>query len=117
MGQKLNAAGGAADPLTNTVPGAYAVGTAGYALGTLPSGLGSVSYTYTVHNGSDSGPLIGAGVTVWVTSDSAGTSYVAGPLITNDLSQVTFLLNPGPLYFWRQRAGWNFTNPDLETVA
>lgn len=34
MGQKLNAAGGAADPLTNAVPGSYAPGTAGYVLGT-----------------------------------------------------------------------------------
>lgn len=33
MGQKLNAAGGAADPLTNAVPGSYAPGTAGYVLG------------------------------------------------------------------------------------
>ena len=34
IGQKINAAGGASDPLTNAVPGAYAAGTAGYVLGT-----------------------------------------------------------------------------------
>lgn len=116
MGQKLNAAGGAADPLLNPVPGAYVSGTAGYALGTLPGGVGSGRYVYTVHSGSDAGPLIGAGVSVWVTSDSAGTNIVAGSLITNDLSQVTFFLNPGTYYFWRQKAGWNFTNPDMEVV-
>lgn len=33
MGQKLNAAGTAGDPWTAAVPGAYAVGTAGYTLG------------------------------------------------------------------------------------
>lgn len=34
MGQKLNSAGGSADPLTNPVPGSYAPGTAGFVLGT-----------------------------------------------------------------------------------
>lgn len=35
-GAALSAAGGAADPLLNAVPGAYAAGTAGYILGNLP---------------------------------------------------------------------------------
>ena len=34
-GAALAAAGGAADPLTNTVPGSYAQGTAGYVLGSI----------------------------------------------------------------------------------
>lgn len=34
-GAALSAAGGAADPLTNAVPGAYASGTAGYVLGAI----------------------------------------------------------------------------------
>jgi len=34
IGQKINAAGGSADPLTNAVPGSYGAGTAGYVLGT-----------------------------------------------------------------------------------
>jgi hypothetical protein len=116
-GQALSAAGGAADPLLNAVPGAYAAGTAGYALGTLPQGVGAVRYTYTVYNGVVGGPLIGAGVTVWVTSDEDGDTVVAGPLITNDLSQVTFFLDVGTYYFWRQRSGWTFTNPDTEVVS
>lgn len=37
-GQALAAAGGAGDPLTNQVPGAYASGTAGHALGRISSG-------------------------------------------------------------------------------
>lgn len=37
-GEKLNAAGSASDPLTNTVPGSYGVGTAGYALGRIGTG-------------------------------------------------------------------------------
>jgi hypothetical protein len=43
MGQKLNAAGGATDPLTNTVPGAYAAGTAGFVLGNLSSDAASIA--------------------------------------------------------------------------
>lgn len=35
IGQKINAAGAAADPLTNQVPGSYAQGTGGYVLGHL----------------------------------------------------------------------------------
>lgn len=38
-GAALSAAGGAADPLLNAVPGSYANGTAGYALGRIASGL------------------------------------------------------------------------------
>jgi hypothetical protein len=37
MGALLTAAGGAADPLANTVPGSYLAGTAGYNLGLIPS--------------------------------------------------------------------------------
>ena len=39
MGQKLNSAGGSADPLTNPVPGSYAPGTAGFAIGNSKPGL------------------------------------------------------------------------------
>jgi len=30
---------------------------------------------------------------------------------------VTFYLDTGTVYVWRQKSGWNFTNPDTETVA
>jgi hypothetical protein len=35
IGQKINAAGGASDPLLNAVPGSYGAGTAGLALGSI----------------------------------------------------------------------------------
>jgi hypothetical protein len=41
IGQKINAAGGASDPLTNDVPGSYAAGTAGHALGNLDATVSS----------------------------------------------------------------------------
>lgn len=59
-GQKLNAAGSVADPLTNIVPGNYISGTAGYILGTLTSGQITVvspvskdGGTITLYRGDD----------------------------------------------------------------
>ena len=51
MGQKLNGAGTAGDPWGTSVPGAYAVGTAGYILGNSGSSGGSGGgLTTTEHN-------------------------------------------------------------------
>lgn len=59
-GAALSSAGGAADPLTNTVPGAYAQGTAGYILGsinpaqvTIVSPVSSDGMAITVLRGDD----------------------------------------------------------------
>lgn len=59
-GAALSAAGGAADPLTNTVPGTYAQGTAGYILGsinpaqvTIVSPVSSDGTAITVLRGDD----------------------------------------------------------------
>lgn len=59
-GAALSSAGGAADPLTNTVPGAYAQGTAGYILGsinpaqvTIVSPVSSDGTAITVLRGDD----------------------------------------------------------------
>lgn len=54
MGQKLNAAGGAADPLTNPVPGNYAAGTAGYEIAATYAkvsslGAGQINYVGPVN--------------------------------------------------------------------
>ena len=43
MGQKLNAAGANADPLLNAVPGSYAAGTAGNALGALSTSNSNIT--------------------------------------------------------------------------
>jgi len=51
MGQKLNAAGSAADPLTNDVPGDYHEGQAGYVIGNMAAevaaAIGSNTVVYT----------------------------------------------------------------------
>lgn len=126
-GDALNdaaAAGAAGDPWDTTLPGAYAAGKAGYILGTnldqkislinQSPGTGAITFTYTLTNSVGGAAISGADV--WVTSDSGGTTVVASGT-TNGSGQVVFYLDAGTYYFWRQKAGWNFTNPDTETVS
>lgn len=57
IGQKINSAGGAADPLTNVVPGSYAAGTAGYAIGTYIDAKISSRSTLNAATVSYAGPV------------------------------------------------------------
>jgi len=76
-------------------------------------GLGSSANTYTVTDGTN--PI--ADVKVWVTTDLAGTNTIASGY-TNDSGQVTFYLNAGTTYYlFRDKAGYDFTNPDTEVAA
>lgn len=77
-------------------------------------GAGAVTFVYTVTNSVDSQPI--PGVDVWVTTDEAGTNVVARGT-TDAGGEVTFYLDAGTAYFWRQLAGWTFTNPDTEVVG
>lgn len=77
-------------------------------VGSGPTGPGAVTFVYTCKD--DEGNVI-ADAEVWVTSDSAGANQVAGTLLTNAAGQVTFTLNTGTQYLWRQKSGVNFTNP------
>lgn len=74
---------------------------------------GSISWPVTVKDG---GGLPLDGVDVWVTTDVGGTNIVARGT-TNALGIVTFMLDAGLYYFWKQLAGINFTNPQSDTVA
>lgn len=75
---------------------------------TSVAGIGSVSNTVTVEVGG----VAEAGVDVWVTSDEAGATVVAGTLQSDALGQVVFWLDPGTYWVWQQKSGFNFTNPD-----
>ena len=77
-------------------------------------GAGAIEWTYTLTD-ADTGAAID-GASVWVTTDSAGTDVIASGT-TDDAGQVTFYLDAGVRYIWRSRAGYNFTNPDQETIA
>lgn len=78
------------------------------------TGAGAVTFTYTLTSSIDSAPIPDAAV--WVTTDAAGEEIVASGS-TDAAGQVTFYLDAGTYYLWRQKAGWNFSNPDTETVA
>ena len=75
---------------------------------------GAIEWTYTVTD-EDTAALLD-GVAVWVTTDAAGTNVIASGT-TNDSGVVIFHLDAGTRYVWRSRAGYNFTNPDVEVIA
>jgi hypothetical protein len=76
-------------------------------------GSGSVVFIYTLTDSTTGLPI--AGALIWVTTDLAGLNPVAQGY-SNALGQVQFMLAPGNAYFWRQKAGYTFVNPDLEVV-
>jgi len=80
------------------------------------AGSGAITFTYTLYTDEDAetGPI--ADVAVWVTTDSGGSNVVASGT-TNVSGAVVFYLSAGTYYFWRQKSGYNFTNPDTETVS
>jgi hypothetical protein len=133
-GVKLNSAASAGDPMATVVPGAYGTTTAGYKIGTFLDvavssrasgavggvvGSGSRSYPITVTRPDGVTPI--EGVSVWVSTDSAGANVVAGTLVTDTLGRINtttgFMLDPGAYYLWRQHGSWNFSNPTAFTVT
>jgi len=78
-------------------------------------GAGAIEWTYTVTD-DDTGALLD-GVSVWVTTDSAGANVIASGT-TNDSGVVTFYLDAAAArYIWRSRAGYTFDNPDVEVIS
>jgi hypothetical protein len=80
---------------------------------------GSVEFTYTVVSSVTGLPL--SGVSVWISTDIAGTNVVwSGTTdlfgIARDVLLAKPFLDPGPFYFWRSLSGYGFQNPDLEVV-
>jgi hypothetical protein len=125
-GDALNDAGGsAADPWDTALPGAYTSGKAGWILGTRldaqvssisgnSPGAGANEWTYTLTETGSGDPI--ADADVWVTTDAPGTNVVASGR-TDQTGEITFYLDSGTVYVWRQKSGYNFTNPDTEVVA
>ncbi len=97
--------------------------TSGYVM--LPTGNANVVASDTTGPGSiewdliinDAGGDPIDGCAVWITTDEAGSDTIAGTLYTDALGQVTFMLDAGTYYVWRQRTNYTFTNPDTTTVS
>lgn len=79
---------------------------------------GAIEYTYTVTDGSD--PI--EGVDVWVTTDLAGANVIwlgvtDASGVARDLNDEKPFLDAGTYFFWSQKAGYSFSNPDTEVVS
>ena len=77
-------------------------------------GSGSIEWEYTLTSSVGGTPI--ADADIWVTTDSAGANVVASGK-TDAFGKMTFFLDAGTYYVWRQKSGFNFDNPDVETVS
>jgi len=71
------------------------------------SGPGAAPYVITI-NDPGGNPL--DGVNVWISTDLAGVNVIANGF-TDSFGNVTFMLDAGTYYAWKQLAGYSFTNP------
>lgn len=79
------------------------------------AGTGAITWTYTLTNSVNGQPI--ADADVWVTSDAQGLNVLASGK-TDQAGVVTFFLDAAAaVYVWRQKSGWNFSNPDVEQIA
>ena len=83
--------------------------------GVCTLGVGAITWAYTLTSDVAPNPPI-ADADAWVTTDLAGTNVVASGR-TNAAGVVTFFLDAGTVYVWRQKSGWDFDNPDSEVVV
>jgi hypothetical protein len=77
-------------------------------------GVGAITWPYNVVDSQTGYPL--ADCDVWATTDAAGQNVVASGKTDNN-GDVTFYLDAATYYIWRQKAGYNFANPDTEIVV
>lgn len=82
--------------------------------GVTTVGAGSNTVTLTIKNQSS---VVVEGAAVWVTTDIGGNNVVAGTSYTDTNGQVTFKLDDGTYYSWKQLAPHIFTNPEVFVVA
>jgi len=100
-------------------PGSSTAGVEVVGLGAMESNsttvvnAGSETWVLTVES---SGVPV-AGVECWVSTDIAGSNTVAGTSTTDDFGMVTFYLDVGTYYLWRDSSTHTFPNPTAFTVS
>lgn len=106
-------------PLSIKVTGAGAVQqNLVYAVrASTPAGL---SFTYVASNTATLLPE--SGVAVWISTDIGGSNVIWSGVtdafgVARDSDGILPLLDPGTYYFWSQKEGFSFTNPDAEVVS
>lgn len=108
--------GGTFDPATDSLESIREMEATIYtAIGATTTGAGAITWVYTLTSTASGNPPI-ADADIWVTTDLAGLNVVASGR-TNQYGQVTLYLDAGTVYVWRQKSGYDFTNPDIETVV
>jgi len=75
---------------------------------------GPSEWTYIAYETGGTTPI--SGVDIKVTSDISGNSVIASG-VTNSSGQVVLSLWPNQtIYVWRIKAGYTFSNPDVEVI-
>ena len=78
-------------------------------------GGGSLEVTITITD-ADSNPIPNANV--YLTSDAAGTTIIAGPVLTNASGVTpTLSVDAGTVYRWCSAADYTFTNPESVVIS
>jgi hypothetical protein len=89
----------------------------GYVTRTLTSGgtgSGAIAWNYTLTRSDNGQPI--ADADIWVATDALGVNVIASGR-TDQNGVVTFYLDAGQIFIFRQKSGFNFTNPDQEVVS
>ena len=77
-------------------------------------GSGALSCTWTQKD-DDENPMDNC--QIWICTDEAGNNVIAGTLLTNSSGEATFMLDAGTYYVFREKGGYNFTNPQEWSVS
>lgn len=80
---------------------------------------GAIPFTYTVLT---PGLVPIEGADVWVTTDLAGANVIWVGItdsfgVARDADNILPFLDAGTYYFWTQKVGFTFSNPDTEVVS
>lgn len=80
----------------------------------------AIEFTYTVTDSVTLLPI--EGVQIWISTDIAGANVIwsgdtdAFGVARDDAGNLP-RLDPGTVYFWRQKVGYTFVDPDAEVVS
>ena len=77
-------------------------------------GSGSTAWSYTITDSGTGVPI--ADVDVWISTDLLGINVIASG-VTDQSGVCEFMLDAGTIYVWSSKSGYNFSNPDQETVT
>lgn len=84
-------------------------------LQTINAGAGSETFNYTLTEDDEVTPI--ADAKVWITTTNSPSANIYAHGYTDAFGKVTFYVDPGTWYVWRVKAGYSFSNPDVEVVS